>query len=234
MKESANDKFLKLQHQIRQNTYSVQDYISELTEWTEEADELDKNVKEGKGVKANNKKLPPIRSVKLENERVKNNKTGSYLDIIKKDDEQPKSKQVNENKKPDYNEYKRDITPMPAYYNKWDKFDTDAALEEVESGTNLKYDKTVGKSGQEITKASKDEKIYQPTEYDEDLTEEEKQQLEKEKFLKGTSGARPNTKLVIKGGATPSPMDKIDSMKKQGNNHFTSLEYERAIECYTK
>jgi hypothetical protein len=48
--------------------------------------------------------------------------------------------------------------------------------------------------------------------------------------VKGTSGARPNTQIVVKGGATPSPFSMIESSKKQGNSYFASLEYEKAID----
>ena len=36
--------------------------------------------------------------------------------------------------KKDDEAYKRDTTPMPAYYKAWDKFDIDKALEEAETG----------------------------------------------------------------------------------------------------
>jgi formylglycine-generating enzyme required for sulfatase activity len=55
MSTNGNDKFIQLQHQIRQNSYSVQDYVSELTEWTQEINEKDSDAKLGKGAKIINK-----------------------------------------------------------------------------------------------------------------------------------------------------------------------------------
>ncbi len=50
--------------------------------------------------------------------------------------------------------------------------------------------------------------------------------------MKGTSGARPGTKIVIKGGT--QKRNQAEEFKLQGNSYFTSLEYEKAIECYSK
>lgn len=36
--------------------------------------------------------------------------------------------------------YKRDTTPMPAYYKAWDKFDIDKALEEAEENGTANVD----------------------------------------------------------------------------------------------
>jgi hypothetical protein len=229
MSTSGNEKFIQLQNQIRQNNYSIQDYISELADWTEEVAQKDVNAKEGKGIKfQNSKKLPPIRSQILEEERVKN-KSLNYIDIKKKEEVREEDKQPNIEVSEDSKEFKRDITPMPNYYNKWDKFDPKKAMEEIEKDKNIGFDKTLNKSGTEITKSSKNEKMYEPSPVD-DMTEEERMQLEKEKFLKGTSGAKPNTKMVVRGGANPTPLSKIEATKKKGNNYFTSLDYEKAIE----
>lgn len=229
MSTSGNEKFIRLQHQIRQNNYSIQDYISELADWTEEMTQKDVDAKEGKGVKSqNNKKLPPIRSQILEEERVKN-KSRNYIDIKMKEEIKKTPEQSKENINEDAKDFKRDVTPMPTYYNKWDKFDPEKAMEDIEMDKNIGFDKTLNKTGAEITKTSKNEKIYEPSPV-EDMTEEERMQIEKEKFLKGTSGAKPNTKMVVKGGANPTPLSKIEATKKKGNNYFTSLDYEKAIE----
>ena len=52
-------------------------------------------------------------------------------------------------------------------------------------------------------------------------------------MMKLTSGARPNTQIVIKGGTVKRVTD-AETLKQQGNSYFTSLEYEKAIDCYTK
>jgi len=51
--------------------------------------------------------------------------------------------------------------------------------------------------------------------------------------MKRTSGARPNTKVVIKGGSVKKN-SQADQLKQQGNAFFISLEYEKAIDCYTR
>mmetsp|Transcript_33334 Transcript_33334/g.32780 ORF Transcript_33334/g.32780 Transcript_33334/m.32780 type:complete len:97 (+) Transcript_33334:372-662(+) len=96
---------------------------------------------------------------------------------------------------------------MPKYYKSWDNFDENEAIKEIEGAEAPAF----------------------PPEY-EGLTEEEIKEKEKEKFLKGTSGAKPNTQIVIKGGNAPTPQLNIEHMKKQGNSFFTSLEFEKAIE----
>lgn len=52
-------------------------------------------------------------------------------------------------------------------------------------------------------------------------------------MMRLTSGARPNTKIVIKGG-TVKRSGMADQLKQQGNAFFISLEYEKAIDCYTR
>ena len=48
-----------------------------------------------------------------------------------------------------------------------------------------------------------------------------------------TSGAKPNTKLVIKGG-TVKPSSEAELLKQQGNSYFVSLEYDNALHAYTQ
>lgn len=232
------DKFIQMQNQIRQNSYSVHDYVSELTDWTDDIFEKDKSVKEGKVAKPPAKKLPPIRSVKLENERLKHSTYASYLDTVVQKQAKSESKveqTVPQDANPnDVNDYKRDVTPMPAYYNKWDSYNVDEGIKSVENETTIGFDKTLSKNGDEITKKASDSKMYKPTEYDDDLTPEERKKLETEKFLKGTSGARPNTQIVVKGGAMPTPMSEIEYVKNQGNSHFKTCDYEKAATSYTK
>lgn len=52
-------------------------------------------------------------------------------------------------------------------------------------------------------------------------------------MMKRTSGARPNTKLVIKGG-TIKKSGQAEQLKLQGNAFFLSLEYDKAIDCYDR
>lgn len=50
-------------------------------------------------------------------------------------------------------------------------------------------------------------------------------------MFKLTSGAKPGTKLVIKGG-TVKKSSQADDLKQQGNTYFVSGLFEKAIDCY--
>lgn len=52
-------------------------------------------------------------------------------------------------------------------------------------------------------------------------------------MMQATSGAPPNTKIVVKGGLRKQ-LPLAEEFKQQGNSYFVSLEYSNAIECYTK
>ncbi len=52
-------------------------------------------------------------------------------------------------------------------------------------------------------------------------------------MMQRTSGAKPNTKIVIKGGSVQKN-SMAEQLKQQGNAYFVSLDYERAIDCYTR
>ena len=69
--------------------------------------------------------------------------------------------------------YKRDVTPMPDYYKAWDRFDVDEAL------------------------ASDEEDEKKPSKIKYKEPEPPKSQAD---MMRLTSGAKPNTKIVIKGG----------------------------------
>ena len=75
-------------------------------------------------------------------------------------------------KKPEEVKYKRDVTPMPDYYKAWDKFDVDEDSSEDENG-NKKSKITYKEPEAPKTQAD---------------------------MMRPTSGAAPNTKIVIKGG----------------------------------
>lgn len=50
--------------------------------------------------------------------------------------------------------------------------------------------------------------------------------------MRPTSGARPNTKIVVKGG-TVKKSSRADELKQQGNAFFMSSLFDKAIDCYT-
>ena len=51
--------------------------------------------------------------------------------------------------------------------------------------------------------------------------------------MKPTSGAKPNTSIVVKG-ARQRQISIAEEFKIQGNSYFSSLDYSKAIECYTR
>jgi len=52
-------------------------------------------------------------------------------------------------------------------------------------------------------------------------------------MFKPTSGAAPNTSIVVKG-ARQSTLSFAEECKLQGNAYFVSLDYSKAIECYSR
>ena len=52
-------------------------------------------------------------------------------------------------------------------------------------------------------------------------------------MFKRSSGAAPNTKIVVKG-ARQKVISFAEECKLQGNAFFVSLDYAKAIECYSK
>ena len=149
--------------------------------------------------------LPPIRN-KVEIEKMKEKKKKQIFD---KEEVAANSKKVAENAKP----LKRDITPMFDYYKAWDKF---AKKEE----DNLAKDQDSG-SDAEIIEAKNP------------VAKEQKAPLTQAEMMQRTSGAKPGTKIVIKGGSVKKS-GQADQLKLQGNAFFMSLEYEKAIDCYTR
>ncbi len=87
--------------------------------------------------------------------------------------------------------FKRDVTPMPDYYKAWDRFDVDEALDSDDE--NKKTNKITYKE-----------------------PEAPKSQAE---MMRPTSGAAPNTKIVIKGGTQALNAD-AEHLKSQGNSYF--------------
>ena len=110
---------------------------------------------------------------------------------------------------------KRDTTPMFNYYKNWDKF-TDEALKELDQESdNEEVD-----AGDGFIPAKKPTFVGDGP-------------LSQAQMMQRTSGAKPNTKVVIKGG-TIKKNTLADQLKAEGNAFFSSLDYDRAIEKYTR
>jgi len=109
-------------------------------------------------------------------------------------------------------ELKRDTTPLIDYYKAWDKF-ADAELQ--------KEDDDDENNDGEIIPALNPK------------PEKERGPMSQAEMMQRTSGAKPNTKIVIKGG-TVKKNSMADQLKQQGNAFFMSLEYEKAIDNYSR
>jgi tetratricopeptide (TPR) repeat protein len=100
------------------------------------------------------------------------------------------------------------------YYKDWDKF-ADEALAELDKESDS--DNEIGDG---FIQAKK------PTFVDDGP-------LSQAQMMQRTSGAKPNTKVVIKGG-TIKKNSLADQLKAEGNGLFASLDYDKAIEKYTR
>lgn len=95
---------------------------------------------------------------------------------------------------------------MKTYYKEWDKFDVDKELEKIETQDNGTY-------------------VPPDMGYREPRNQAE--------MMQRTSGAKPGTKILIKGGTVRNE-SQAEMFKKQGNAFFTSFEYGKALDQYTK
>ena len=98
---------------------------------------------------------------------------------------------------------------MPDYYKAWDKIGREADNSD-DSDTNDTGDASKAKNPK--------------------FKEEDKSTAD---MFKPTSGAAPNTTIVVKG-ARQQQMSFADECKQQGNAFFVALDYSKAIECYTR
>ncbi len=71
---------------------------------------------------------------------------------------------------------------MPSYYKNWDSIDVNKEIEKIDKGEIIGFDSTVSTSGEKI------DKPHFPN------------QAPQQNMMALTSGAQPNTKLVVKGG----------------------------------
>lgn len=97
---------------------------------------------------------------------------------------------------------------MPNYYKNWDKIARENDSED--SGNDDTGDATRAKNPK--------------------FRDENKSTAE---LFKPTSGAGPNTEMVVKG-ARQQTLSWAEQSKLQGNAYFVSLDFAKAIECYTR
>jgi tetratricopeptide (TPR) repeat protein len=103
--------------------------------------------------------------------------------------------------------FRRDNTAMPDYYKAWEKM-----------ASNIDEDSS---DEEKALDTGKVKAVKQP------------EAMSQAEMMRPTSGAAPNTHIVVKG-ARRQQYSIAEEFKQQGNSYFTSLEYSKAIECYTK
>merc|ERR1719228_1678154 len=131
------DKVLEVQRDIKHNSEDIQDYLRELNSWTQDIKKKDEQLSQS-NVAKNSENYPPVRSGKIETVSSKSSKdkatTRKGSEKLNLADEPPsktsKMKEAAPVKKNRIKSYD---------YDKWSKFDVDAACKEVDE-TNTKGD----------------------------------------------------------------------------------------------
>ena len=159
--------------------------------------------------------MPPIRNrVELDQHKMRKQQAIFDKEDIKKNSDKVKKDKKKGDEEDKAKNLKRDTTPMFNYYKDWDKF-ADEALKELDKDSDSDVD-----AGDGFIPATKP-------------TFEDEGPLSQAQMLQRTSGAKPNTRVVIKGG-TIKKNTLADQLKAEGNALFASLDYERAVEKYTR
>ncbi len=104
-----NDKIVELQHQVKNNSDELQDFLRDLGNWTKQMEIKDEQLKQSK--KKESAKFEPARSV----EELKRKTSVETLKEVPKVSEEKKPKRINS-----YD------------YDAWSKFDAEQALAQVE------------------------------------------------------------------------------------------------------
>ena len=122
--------------------------------------------------------MPPIRNrVELDQHKIRKEQAIFEKDDIKKNSQKVKNQKQVESPA---DQLKRDTTPMFNYYKDWNKF-ADEALKELDKDSDEEVD-----AGDGFIPAKKP--IF-----------EDEGQLSQAQMMQRTSGARPNTEIVVKG-----------------------------------
>ena len=174
---------MAFQKQIKDNSQDLQAMVSDLSDWSEQIDKTDKNIKRGgapagqaksagKGAAAS-KPLPPIRNrIDISNSLQQSKKVAPAGQAAAAS--KAASQRTNAEKEL-LDKVKRDTTPMPDYYKAWDKI-----------GRELEDDNDCDENDTGDATRAKNPKFR----------EEGKSTAE---MFKPTSGAKPNTSIVVKG-----------------------------------
>ena len=184
------------------------EYLSDLVDWSGKANKKEKTGEyKQTATKQSAAKLPPIRNKIEVSESIKQAEKTQK----KKGSDVDAKKAASKSSMPvveELEKFKRDNTAMPDYYKAWDKFS--AKLDEEDSD-------------EEKMNPKADKVKYQ-------APKEPQTQAE---MMARTSGAAPNTQMVVKGGLR-KVVSIAEQFKQQGNSYFVSLEYSNAIDQYNR
>eukprot|EP00116_Pleurobrachia_bachei_P004050 sb/3464312/ len=145
---SMMDKSFQLQLQMKQNTEEMSSFLKDMTDWTKEVKQKDKELITSADSKPS-EVLPPIRC--QPKPRKKKKKTGA---AITDQDNKSGSSKIRGND-----------------YRAWDKFDVDAAIKEIDGGKNQQQSDDEGMDQWDESDASTDNEML-------DKQEEERKQMQ--------------------------------------------------------
>ncbi|XP_057813142.2 uncharacterized protein LOC131027166 isoform X1 [Cryptomeria japonica] len=202
---------VNFQTQIRDNTLELREFLNDLQNWEQSIKERDKNLK-SQAHEQEKPNLPPVRG------RVQ--KT-SQSRRVQDSSQSPSSSVLGMNKRKDESHKDGNIGKSTAashtydnFHNKWEKFDVDAALREVDESEEWSSPRKA--SAKEVRTPSKSAEIGN---------------LLKKKFGDQSSG----TINRLAGAFTRSdPTTDAISEKEQGNEYFKAKKYAQAIDCYSR
>ncbi len=202
---------IAFQQQVKNNSVDLSAMVTDLSDWSEQITAKEKNIRRGgaasqaKSDSSRGGQAKPLPPIR---NRIDINES---LKKSKKEapaGSKPATQKLVDAQSEGFREkVKRDTTPMPDYYKAWDKIaaENDSSDDDGDTG-----DACCAKN---------------PKFKEEDKTTAE--------MFKPTSGAKPNTTIVVKG-ARQSQLSFAEESKLQGNAYFVSLDYAKAIECYTR
>ena len=172
---------MNFQKQIKNNSVDLQNLVSDLADWSEETIQKEQTRKTTGGSRAaagqaaataSRKPLPPIRNrIDIQNSLQTSERQAAAQAAAKKQAKQAQEQAL-------IDKAKRDTTPMPDYYKAWDKIGRE--LEEAEASDDSDNNDT----GDQFK--AKNPKFVEDTRSTAEM-------------FKPTSGAAPNTTIVVKG-----------------------------------
>ena len=123
------DKVLEVQQQVKNNASDLNDYLRDLDNWTKQMESKDEQLKKAKKQRKSNEGQSSSRNSDVETKKII--KTEKESAAKKKTEKVP----IKPAKTIETNGKKSNKSPKPRDYSEWDKFDVDAACEEVTSSS---------------------------------------------------------------------------------------------------